>query len=58
MAPPFRAEGGGPRFPLLRGIAGEVIWGEAMGKSGILPAEDPEDVVVGLLEPLEYRSEN
>lgn len=29
-----------------------------MGKSGILPAEDPEEVVVGLLEPLEYLSEN
>lgn len=39
-------------------MGGEVSCGDAMGKSGIVPVEDPEEVVVGLLEPLEYRSEN
>lgn len=30
-----------------------MITGDATGKSGMVPAEDPEELVVGLLDPLE-----
>jgi len=58
VVPPFLAEGGGPRFGIRRG-SWEDNWGvDGTGNSGMVPADDPVEPVVGLLELLENLSEN